>query len=710
MVESRSYILDRLKSKVVTIDEFNYDRLEAPPISAMFTPYDIAQLNQIARSLKYAAKPEVKYKEIDKIMRSRGFEKFIAGTNRVVYRPLEDNRFLVKVAADAVGLGDNPREYANQFLFKPFITKVFEITPCGTLGVFERVVPITSREEFMSVAEDIYTVINDWFIGEYVLEDIGTRYFMNWGVRKNFGPVLLDFPYVYKLDGDKLFCNAPSVNSPSGYCEGVIDYDPGYNFLYCTKCGVKYKAKELAQAIEQNNIILKSEGEIKMKIRLDGGSNNLSKQVTTGMFSGMVKATPSKPIKTTSSESGIKVKINSNKELLVAEGSSATVKSSIIDEKVVVAEKSKEVINPIEFDESLIKKNNENDKKLLDKHIKDCNKEIAEMDNYTCTNDSTENLIETFVDMVSVLDERMSDIGIKEDIFSKIPMDIQRRLFYSILTRLSSEDISDDDISDIFTDIDKDLIDRIILVLFNKYFKIRADLADITMINDEDDSSVCLEISSDILKVVDLEMDEQETCILASAEPRYVKVDTEDFLDIVKDSGYRIYYGSDEDVENTEVESDIVEDIAYREPLYTSGAVINIKDLVPNQHSKKVIALLDEGGDYVRIANHIVVVDMVDDRTIDSLSLVSKSWLESLVKATENVDEGAMDENADNESMYNTEPLPENFMNRPVERSEAIADFANSHTTYAGILPPTTSEMEVAVNGVAVENTSEGDK
>lgn len=184
MVENRNYIIERLKSRTVSIDEFNFDRLQAPPISSMFTPFDIANLNQIAKSIRYSGNPELKFKEIDKIMRSRGFVKFISGTNRVTYRPIENNTFLVKVAIDAVGLGDNPREFRNQFIFKPFVTKVFEITPCGTLGVFERVTPITSREEFLSVASDIYELINEWFIGEYVLEDIGTKYFLNWGIRK----------------------------------------------------------------------------------------------------------------------------------------------------------------------------------------------------------------------------------------------------------------------------------------------------------------------------------------------------------------------------------------------------------------------------------------------------------------------------------------------------------------------------------------------
>ena len=57
------------------------------------------------------------------------------------------------------------------------------MSPCGTVGVFERVNPITSREEFLSVADDIYEVITQWFIGKYVLADIGTKFFMNWKIK-----------------------------------------------------------------------------------------------------------------------------------------------------------------------------------------------------------------------------------------------------------------------------------------------------------------------------------------------------------------------------------------------------------------------------------------------------------------------------------------------------------------------------------------------
>ena len=291
--EDRFYAINLVRKKKRKID-FDYDKLSAPPILSMFTPYDIQQLNQIARSIKLASKPQVKYKEIDRIMRSRGFVKYAAGTNRVVYRPVEDNTFLVKVAYDAIGLGDNPREFQNQFIFKPFVTKVFEVTPCGTLGVFERVLPITNREEFFSIAPDYYRVVTEWFLGEYVMEDIGTDYFMNWGVRKGFGPVLLDFPYAYKLDGTKLFCKAPSNESPTGFCEGEIDYNFGFNMLKCKKCGAVYRARELAKAIEEGQIKRVKEGASKMKIRLKGGSLKEEKVIETTPMEEWVRKTPAK--------------------------------------------------------------------------------------------------------------------------------------------------------------------------------------------------------------------------------------------------------------------------------------------------------------------------------------------------------------------------------------------------------------------------------
>ena len=230
--------------------EFHYDQLYAPPIGALFTPDDINELIRIATSLRYNGNISKKYELIDKVMRFRGFIKAHCGTNRVVYNFLEDPRFIVKVALDKVGMTDSPREFINQQFFQPFCCKIFEVHPSGVIATVERVNPISSLEEFMSIADDVFNLMVVKIIGKYVVDDLGTKTYMNFGVRYNangcaFGPVIIDFPYVYELDGAKLICHHLLPNGE--ICMGEIDYKPGFNGLYCTKCKREYKAMDLAK-------------------------------------------------------------------------------------------------------------------------------------------------------------------------------------------------------------------------------------------------------------------------------------------------------------------------------------------------------------------------------------------------------------------------------------------------------------------------------
>ncbi len=259
--------LEFLYKKRKTAIEFNFDMLTAPPLLSLLTPQDIFELNRIARSVKLSGKIEEKYRMIDNIMGNRGFVKLHAGTNRVVYRFIEDQRFVAKIAIDKVGLGDNPAEFNNQFILKPFVTKIFEVSPCGTIAFAERVDPIMSREEFLSVADDIFNLITKFFIGKYVIEDFGTHYFMNWAVRNGFGPVLLDFPYVYELDGNKLYCNAkPIPGRRDIICGGELDYDDGFNNLICTKCGRMYNARDLKKDTKNELIIVGGKKTMNVKV------------------------------------------------------------------------------------------------------------------------------------------------------------------------------------------------------------------------------------------------------------------------------------------------------------------------------------------------------------------------------------------------------------------------------------------------------------
>ncbi len=277
---SRSAIIDKMQSKLISIDEFNFEKLSAPPLYSLLSQQDIDRLYSIAKSIRYSGNINAKYKAIDEVMKPRGFVKLSAGTNRVVYKHLEIDTIVAKVAVDDVGIKDNPREFNNQHILKPFVTKVFEVDPSGVVGIFERVIPITSREEFLSIADDVYELINKFFIGEYIMEDIGTKFFMNWAIRIGFGPVLLDFPYCYKLDGNKIYCHAPNNNEEFGICGGVIDYDDGYNNLYCKKCGARYRAKELEKLIDKGLVIEKGINEgrkRKMKVSIKLHGVNVSK-------------------------------------------------------------------------------------------------------------------------------------------------------------------------------------------------------------------------------------------------------------------------------------------------------------------------------------------------------------------------------------------------------------------------------------------------
>lgn len=260
--------------------EFSYDNLWAPPIKFFLSQQDINELYKIATSLKYNDNIEKKYELIDAIMKPRGFKRGNCGTNRVVYNFLEDTSFCMKIALDRVGIQDSPKEYKNQEFFKPFCCKIFEVDPTGVIACVERVNPISSIEEFASVADDVFNMMVTKIIGKYVVDDLGTEKFLNYGVRYNsngiaFGPVILDYPYAYELDGAKLHCAKPIQIGDSEYaCGGEIDYDAGLNNLVCCKCGRTYSARELAK--DDSNILkfYSDDEQSKMRARIIRESDN----------------------------------------------------------------------------------------------------------------------------------------------------------------------------------------------------------------------------------------------------------------------------------------------------------------------------------------------------------------------------------------------------------------------------------------------------
>lgn len=266
-------ILDILRTKQVNQDQFNYEMLSMPPWTCYLTPYDVHDLHYIATSRKLAGDANKRYEYIRQIMESRGFKRLGGGTNRVVYRYLEDPRFVAKIATDKVGMDDNPAEFLAQEKIKPFCAKMFQITPCGTVGFEERVQQILNIEEYKNIAEDVFYMLHN-LLGRYVLEDVGTQYFKNIGIRKSFGPVLLDYPYVFELDGAKLICRKQLEDG--SICNGEIDYDDGFNELHCMKCWQKYDAVQLKKYEQDNQIVINKGGAYPMKVSIVKGNEVLA--------------------------------------------------------------------------------------------------------------------------------------------------------------------------------------------------------------------------------------------------------------------------------------------------------------------------------------------------------------------------------------------------------------------------------------------------
>ena len=286
---ARADILSRLYSSRRPANKFNFDMLTGPPVSSLLSPYDVQQIWDINNDPRLNTKLKERLNYIDTIMRGRGLTRITQGTNRACYKYYEDQSFIFKTAISKPGFNDSPREMYNQHRLKPFVTKCFDITANGIIGSFERVQDSTSAEQFKSIADDVFTLLNDHIIGKYVMADIGTKYFRNYGIRLGFGPVILDYPMLFEVDGDKLFCNA--VNRYTGeVCGGQIDYDAGFNNLYCEKCGKMYLANELEKKVTSGDVIkrimempLASKRRTKMNIVISDGKNeiNIKEDVTS---------------------------------------------------------------------------------------------------------------------------------------------------------------------------------------------------------------------------------------------------------------------------------------------------------------------------------------------------------------------------------------------------------------------------------------------
>lgn len=249
--------LSRISNKngEINFPEFDYGGLKRPPIHS-YLPFNVInQIKNLVHDPKLMARPSQKYKLMNDILRPIGFRHLASGTNRRTFYSIFDEGIVLKIALDSVGEEANLREFQTQYFIQPFCAKTFDVLPDGLIALSERVEPM-KEEDYKNIwSSDIFDFIFQILNRGYIMEDVGGNFFKNWGVRFGFGPVILDYPYIYEIDWHKLKCSKkdPITNDK---CLGDLDYDysRGMSEIICTKCGARYSAKYLAKLVNVTEI------------------------------------------------------------------------------------------------------------------------------------------------------------------------------------------------------------------------------------------------------------------------------------------------------------------------------------------------------------------------------------------------------------------------------------------------------------------------
>lgn len=234
------YVLSTGKPKLPN-SEYIWNSITAEHKIIDLVPYDVfAKLYQLSKS---NLPKNSKVNQMVELLKFYNIFLIGVGTNRVAFQPINHPKYILKIALDDIGRRDSPKELINQEFLRPYVSKIFEVTSCGTIALSEAVYPIKNKADFIKYLDMIVTTILIPVIGgKFAMDDIGFENFMNYGIREGFGPVLLDFPYLFKYDKEKMKCKNMIGGKP---CGGHIDYEVGFMDFVCDECGQRFSAKEI---------------------------------------------------------------------------------------------------------------------------------------------------------------------------------------------------------------------------------------------------------------------------------------------------------------------------------------------------------------------------------------------------------------------------------------------------------------------------------
>lgn len=235
--------------------EVEWHKMHKPPIENYINPYGLNELWEITNDLKLMNRPDKRVRYMDDLMKRFGICFLNAGTNRRIYYHTLDPYIVFKTGSDQVGRSDNISEFHMQNNIFPFCTRTYSTLPNGMIALSEMVEVMTERDYKTKWANEIFDLILAIASKGFVMEDVGGNFYKNLGIRIGFGPVFVDYPYVYRIDFRKTLCSY--INPLTGEkCDGELDYDykKGMSEIVCDKCGTRFSAKHLAFNAKEDRI------------------------------------------------------------------------------------------------------------------------------------------------------------------------------------------------------------------------------------------------------------------------------------------------------------------------------------------------------------------------------------------------------------------------------------------------------------------------
>lgn len=251
LLESMNSVNNILNTNYITGDIKRYLNSFIRPSIYYYIPNDaINTLYNISCDAKLSNTPLKRFNLQNEVLDKYGFKPLASGTSRRTFYSIYDPNIIIKLGSDLIGRSDNLSENIIQELLLPFCPKILDVDPTGSVMLAERVETMTEKEYKEVWINEIFDLVESLYQLGYLFEDVGLYSFKNWGVRIGFGPVILDFPYLYQIDWDKMICDKEDPITHKK-CGGKI----GYNYeevmseIICYKCKSRYSAKYLSKPI-----------------------------------------------------------------------------------------------------------------------------------------------------------------------------------------------------------------------------------------------------------------------------------------------------------------------------------------------------------------------------------------------------------------------------------------------------------------------------